>query len=104
MVVQVRANLSWLVARDAATGVFIGVCQPLNLNAVGDSWGEFMQCANEATSLLLTDLFEDGELDTFLRRNGWSLISDVPVNGRPVRFEAPFDISQQPIERVVATA
>lgn len=104
IVIQVKANLVWQVARDPETGIHVGVCPPLNLNAVGDTWGEFMQCANEATGLLLFDLFEDGELDAFLKANGWQLMNKIPEKGRPFRFDVPFDISQQPIERVVATA
>ncbi|HLZ46557.1 MAG TPA: hypothetical protein VKQ05_12860 [Gemmatimonadales bacterium] len=41
-VVQVRieANLAWEVFRDPETQAWVGVCHPLNLNAVGDTWQE----------------------------------------------------------------
>src|SRR5207245_5687001 len=61
VLVQIDANLLWEVARDESTGRFIGVCRPLNLNAVGDTWPEFLEAAAETLQLLLEDLFEEGE-------------------------------------------
>ena len=91
VIVQIEANLVWKVLRDPATDTWIGVCDALNMNAVGDTWAEFQECANEAMSLLFTDLFEDGELESYLRANGWHLGSPAPAPGSKPRFDIPFD-------------
>ena len=91
-VVQVEANLKWLVTRDAQTGMYMGVCQPLNLNAMGETQAEFTEAASQAIALLLLDLLEDGELDTFLRQHGWSLMNELPPPGKRPTFEVPFGI------------
>jgi predicted RNase H-like HicB family nuclease len=89
VIVQVQAkNIAWAGYQDPKTGTWIGVCQALNLNAVGDTFAELQACANEAMDLLFTDLLEDGELDAFLRRNGWSLKA-APSPGAHPRFDVP---------------
>lgn len=90
-VVQIVTNLVWAANRDPATGRWIGVCVPLNLNAVGDTWAELQEAANEAMGLLFTDLFEEGELATFLRQNGWQSQGPMPTSGRAPRFDVPVD-------------
>lgn len=89
-VVQIQANLVWEAARDANTGVWIGVCRALNLNAIGDTWAEMQECANEAMTLLFTDLFVEGELPAFLRQNGWKE-SGLPKRGTEPQFDIPVD-------------
>jgi hypothetical protein len=93
VVVQIAAQLAWQVIHDPQSGQYIGVCPALNLNAAGDSWVEFQECANEAMQLLFADLFEDDELEAFLRRNGWQMLGDVPPGRRPV-FDIPANITQ----------
>lgn len=91
VVIQIEANIQWQVARDLAARLYVGVCQPLNLNAVGETWIEFQECANDALATLLLDLFQSGEFEGFLRANGWSA-SSIPEPGTTPRFDVPFDV------------
>jgi hypothetical protein len=88
-VVQIQANnLVWEAAPDPKTGVWIGVCRALNLNAVGDTWAEMQESANEAMVLLFTDLFTEGELPAFLRQNGWQQLG-LLERGKAPQFDIP---------------
>lgn len=91
VIVQIQAQILWEVHHDPESNKWIGVCRMLNLNAVGDTWGEFVECANEAMQLLFEDLFEDGELEEFLRLNGWHPQTPLPARGTRTRFDIPFD-------------
>ena len=88
--IKVEANLTWRVARDAQSGMFVGVCHELNLNALGETWLEFQEVANDAVTTLFLDLFEDNELDGFLSENGWRAEQLPP--GRAPEFDVPFNI------------
>lgn len=87
--IQIRANLAWQVYHDLSTGHFYGICVPLNLNASGDTWADFMASVSETIDLLLSDLFKTGEMDAFLREHGWSSIQPMPAPGTRARFEIP---------------
>ena len=100
--VQVQANVAWSVARDPQSGLWVGVCEPLGLNAIGETWIEFQQCAAEALGLLLVDLFEAGELDQFLRERGWSAQTPLPPRGKRVRFDVPFKVVERSDVRELA--
>jgi hypothetical protein len=93
--VQIEANLTWEVFRDPKTGRFIGVCRALNVNAVGDTWGEFQEAANETLQMLLAVLHKEGKLDAFLRRKGWSVMGRPPTPGTTPRFEVPFSLERK---------
>ncbi len=93
ILVRIEAKLVWEVSRDPATQTWIGVCRPLNLNAIGDTWAEFQECANDAIALLLTTLLREGEFESFLRRRGW-VPSIVPPANANVRWDVPFDVQK----------
>ncbi len=96
VLVKVEANVPWEVSQDPQSGRWIGVCRPLNLNAVGETWIEFQECAAEALQLLLTDVFEAGEIDQFLRVNRWIPRTPLPARGGPVpRFDVPFTVERK---------
>lgn len=96
VLVQVEADLVWQVVRNQTTGRFIGVCRPLNINAVGDTWGEFQEAANEAIQVLFADLFKEGELEEFLRRHGWRALTPLPARGSASpRFDVPFGLERK---------
>lgn len=99
-VVRIDAKIAWLVAYDPATGTYVGICPPLNLNASGETFSELQQSANEAMELLLQDLFEDGELAEFLSRHGWRA-SEMPAYGTVPRFDVPVDLVLQEMQEVV---
>jgi hypothetical protein len=98
--VQFDATVTWHYAQDPETGAWIGVCPALNLNAVGDTWAEMQEAVVEATGLLFVDLFEAGELESFLREKGWH-VSQLPKPGQRVQFDVPLNVSRAPIQELV---
>ncbi|HWH04775.1 MAG TPA: hypothetical protein VN674_13870 [Gemmatimonadales bacterium] len=93
VLVQIEANLTWEVGRDES-GTYIGICRPLNMNATGDTYAQFLEAANETTALLLADLFQENELETFLRKQGWIPVP-LPAPGTHVRFDVPFNVQRR---------
>jgi hypothetical protein len=103
VMVKIDATVNWQFAQDAETGAWIGVCPDFNLNAIGDTWLELQKAIAETMGLLLTDLFEGGELEAFLRQNGWGLQSRLPEPGRKVRFDVPLNVSRASAQELVPT-
>ena len=87
--VQIQANITWQAYHDPKSDTWIAVCRALNLNAIGDTFAEMQECANEAMALLFLDLFKTGELEAFLRTNSWRPRGELPEPGRLVRFDVP---------------
>lgn len=94
VVFRIDANLQWEVLRDPETGRWIGICRPLNLNAAGDTWTDFLECVSEAIELLLEELFKKGELPAFLQRQGWRPVGPIPQPGKRIRWDVPFRTHQ----------
>lgn len=94
--VQIQGNnIQWQAAKEPSTGVWIGVCAQLNINATGDSWNELLEAMSEATALLFADLLESGELGAFLRAQGWQAVGPLPnPAAKRVKFDVPFNLSQ----------
>jgi predicted RNase H-like HicB family nuclease len=92
----VAAGVVWRVARDPHSGEYIGFCDVLNLNAVGDTWEDFQACANEAIEVLFRDLYRENEVEDFLRERGWKLVGEMPKSRRAPRFDVPFGIEHRP--------
>ena len=101
VLVRIEAKLEWKVMRDPESGAWIGACPALNLNAVGDTWIDFQQCADETLDLLLRDLFNTGELHAFLREHGWRSVNELPPPGTHVRFDVPFETRRARFEDLV---
>jgi predicted RNase H-like HicB family nuclease len=89
--VRIEANVGWQFAQDPESGEWIGVCDVLNLNAMGETFREVQECASEAMQLLFLNLFKEGELEGFLRENDWT--PQTPLPGRDSYPE--FDTSYQ---------
>jgi hypothetical protein len=94
--VQIQGNnIQWQAAQEPTTGVWIGVCPQLNINAAGDSWTELLEAMGEATALLFASLLESGELAAFLRTQGWHSVGPLPdPAAKRVKFDVPFDLRQ----------
>jgi hypothetical protein len=101
-IIQIEANVQWEVAFDPDAKVYMGVCRALNLNAIGDTWIEFQECANDALNALLLDLFRSGEFEGFMRTHGWRP-SSVPVPGSTPRFDVPFMMQKTKMQELVAS-
>lgn len=100
-IVRIEAKLTWMVAQDPDTGTYIGSCPAVNLSAFGNTMAEFQAAASEAIDLLLEDLYQDGELESFLSENGWSLRNPLPEPGRKARFDVPFSINQTGLAELI---
>lgn len=94
VLVRIEGNFQWQAAFDHESGTYIGTCAPLRLNAIADSWQELLEAIREATDLLFSDLLRTGELEDFMRRNGWTASRPLPATGTPVRFDVPFDLAR----------
>jgi len=89
-IVTFQGTTEWVFAHDQDSGEWLGVCADLNLNASGDTFAELHQCVGEAMQLLFLDLFRDGELETFLRRLGWTVTDPLPEPDSSPRFDVPY--------------
>jgi hypothetical protein len=87
--VQIVANVTWEAFHDPQSNTWIAVCKALNLNAIGDTFADMQDCANDAMATLFLDLFKTGELEAFLRANHWRPRTELPPPGRRVRFDVP---------------
>jgi predicted RNase H-like HicB family nuclease len=90
--IHIQGNAQWRMGKDPETGRYLAVCPSLNLNAMGDTFGELMQCAAEAIALLMVDLYEDDELEKFLFDRGYRPVGALPprVDGMTPKFDVPF--------------
>jgi hypothetical protein len=90
--IQIQANIVWNVIRTGS-GVLVGVCDPLGLTVEADDESELQSVIGEAHHCLFLDLFEEGELESFLRDHGWRTVGPVPA-GLPegVKFDVPFKV------------
>lgn len=89
--VDVDGTVSWRYAFDPASETWVGICDALNLNAVGDTYAELVEGMNDAVRGLLQDLLEDGDLADFMRARGWRMVGPSPAAQQRVRFDLPFD-------------
>lgn len=92
-------NLQWRAEMDARTGVWVAACEPLRQAVQADSWAELCATMNEAMNELFLDLLEDGELDAFLRANGWQQNMSIPPQVPPegLTFDVPADFIRGPL-------
>lgn len=100
VIVEIEGVVQWRGGKDPDSGLYIGVCDALNLNVSGETWAEMQDVAREALEGLLDDLVKTGEFDAFLRRNGWRLTTPMPKRGA-VRFDVPVEWSSVPVQQVV---
>ena len=67
---SLSAQLAWRAWREAESQQWIGVCDALRLTALGNTWGELHQHADDIVDALFTDLLRTGDLDEYLKQ-GW---------------------------------
>ncbi len=95
VLIRIATQVQFKVARDPQTGGWIAACDPLSITTSGETWDDLWEDAAEAIQSMLTDLFEDGQLQQFLRENGWQL-RDGPFPRQTAavpRFELPFTLN-----------
>lgn len=72
------AKIQCSVYRTEESDSWIVECDTLSVIVEGDSLEEACNLADEAISLLFTDLLDEGDLDLFLKKHGWRLKLPVP--------------------------
>ena len=88
-VVRIQANLRWQCFAGRG-GHWIGVCDPLKLTVQGDTWADLMEDIGHTLDAMLKDLLESNELEKFLRDHNWSMVGQVPLRRKAIRFDVPF--------------
>ena len=104
VIVRIEANITWQMAYDEQSSMWVGACPALNLNALGETWIELQENASEALGLLLQDLFIENELEAFLRTRGWRPITEIPPPGSNPSFDVPFKVEREEIAKLLASA
>lgn len=100
--ITIEGTIVWQFAQDAGTQDWVGVCQALNLNALGETYADAQSMAAEAMGELFAALLAAGELEAFLHRNGWHVASALPAPGADARFDVPFDSRRISAEAMLA--
>ena len=72
------AKIQCSVTRVEESDTWIVECSTLSVIVEGDSLEEACSLADEAISLLFTDLLDEGDLDLFLKSHGWKLMLPAP--------------------------
>ena len=88
-VIQIQATIVWFAHRDPDSGMWIGVCPTLNLNALGETWADLQDCANQAMALLFAERLAAGEFDAFVKHQNWQVRYGVSRTGSEPRFDIP---------------
>ena len=91
-------NLNWRTEMSRKTGVWVGICDALRLTVQADDWAELCEMMNESMDLLFRDLLETGEIEAYLRKNGWKAAARLPSpkQAKGVRFDVPANFIQEP--------
>ena len=90
-IVEIKGDIPWLVTRSW-TGPGIGVCEPVKLTTQADTWSELMTDISWAMETVFEDLLETGDLEKFLREQGWTTqpACTAQARFRKVKFDVPF--------------
>ena len=90
--VRTQGVAEWEIEEDEESGVWVGVCVGLGLNANGGTFSELQECIWEVTEVLFADLVETGDLVPFLRERGLECSEEVVEarSGVPLRVGLPY--------------
>ena len=94
---SIEGRVEWKYFRDVASGYWIAVCEPLKQTVSAQTWAELNESIAETLDLLIRELTEKNELESFLRTHGWTIASqqEVPRSARNVRFDVPWKLVQR---------
>jgi hypothetical protein len=71
ILIELEAQVQWDAVQGDRNGVWVGVCDALNLSVEAASLDELHSLIPESIHLLMTDLVMDNEFDQYLRERGW---------------------------------
>ena len=84
--VRIDASLPYKVWQ-AQSGVWIGVCDALQVTVQADTWAELMEAIIDGLEMIFQDLLNSGELEQFLAEQGWQARGPYDVD---TKFDVPF--------------
>ena len=90
--VRTQGVAEWEIVEDEESGVWVGLCAGLGLNADGRTFSELQECMREVMEDLFTDLVETGDLVPFLQERGLECSEEVveAPSGVPLRVDMPY--------------
>jgi hypothetical protein len=90
--IHIRGNLQWKWGRTKS-GKYVAVCDPLGQTVEADKFGDLLATINEALDSTLHELLSSGDLEGFLREQGWEAENfAAAAPRRNIRFDMPFDM------------
>jgi hypothetical protein len=95
MTLDLEAQVEWKFFRDAASGYWIAICDPLKQTVSAETWAELNDSIAQTLDLLFRELLEKNELESFLRSHGWRFTQPLPDRRRNVRFDVPWKLVQR---------
>lgn len=96
IVIEVSSTVEWTATQSETSKKWIAECEALGLSMEGETLDELHSLIPEACFALLIDLFEDNELNQFLRDRGWQAVNmpSGPVTD-DVGFSIPWNLVAQ---------
>ncbi len=90
--VHIDGKFLWRWGRSK-NGVYVAICDAIQQTVQADRFEELIEIMNEALDSTFRDLFKSGDLDKFLRSNGWTKQeTSERRKGANVRFDVPFEV------------
>lgn len=89
--VHIQGNLAWKWGRTKK-GNYIAICDPIGQTVQAATYGELLETMHEALDSTFRELFSTGDLEQFLREQGWILPVPIRRTQGNVRFDMPFDL------------
>lgn len=100
----IQGRIRWKIS-EQPSGRLVGVCDSLGITLEGTDWNDLHACIREAMHLFMSDLLNNGQLESYLLARGWQPESALPPPGQePVHFEPPYELVIQGLARDPARA
>jgi hypothetical protein len=91
----VQGTVQWQVT-EQPSGRLVAACAPLGVVLEGSDMNDLYACIKEAIQLIMTDLLNNGQLESFLIARGWRPAAALPLpGGEPISFEPPIELLLQ---------
>jgi len=96
-VVQIDGKLKWIYAVHRKSGHFVGICDSLKLTVNADTPQEFYESMREGVNSFFKELLSTGDLDRFLKDQGWRAITPIPERrSSGLYFDMPLNTRRVP--------
>lgn len=91
--IEVTTHVQWQVERGPSRH-YVATCPALGLVMEDPTFEGLEASIEESVQLLMRDLLESNELESFLRQRGWRAMPQPPVHDGPndVQFDVPYEL------------